>query len=83
MARAPKPRTATPAGLAGPRLVRRSTRPAAAEPTAVSHDQIALHAYWLFLERGCVHGHDLDDWLTAERELLEARSESMAKRVAG
>jgi hypothetical protein len=49
----------------------------------VPHETIALHAYWLFLERGCVHGHDLDDWLTAERELLEPQSTSIARRAAG
>ena len=35
-------------------------------------EAIARRAYELFLERGGAHGHDLDDWLAAERELLEA-----------
>jgi hypothetical protein len=35
-------------------------------------EAIALRAYEMFLERGGEHGHDLDDWLRAERELLEA-----------
>jgi Protein of unknown function (DUF2934) len=30
---------------------------------------IALKAYEAFCLRGCQHGSDLDDWLTAEREL--------------
>ena len=30
---------------------------------------VARRAYDLFLARGCEHGHDLDDWLTAEREM--------------
>ena len=34
-------------------------------------EAIARRAYELFLERGGGHGHDLDDWLQAERELLE------------
>jgi len=34
------------------------------EPTA-----IANRAFGLYLSRGCVNGHDLDDWLQAEREL--------------
>ena len=31
---------------------------------------IACRAFELFLERGAVHGHDLDDWLAAERQLI-------------
>jgi hypothetical protein len=34
------------------------------------HEEIAQLAYEFFLQRGCVHGLDLDDWLLAERELL-------------
>lgn len=34
------------------------------------HDEIAKVAYELYLRRGCVHGHDLDDWLEAERIVL-------------
>jgi hypothetical protein len=30
---------------------------------------IARRAFELYCERGCQHGHDLDDWLQAEREL--------------
>jgi DUF2934 family protein len=30
---------------------------------------IAVRAYELFLQRGCTHGHDWEDWLAAEREL--------------
>jgi hypothetical protein len=33
------------------------------------HDEIARRAYEIFEQRGRVHGHDLDDWLQAEREL--------------
>ena len=32
-------------------------------------DSVARRAFELFLERGGVHGHDLDDWLVAERQL--------------
>ena len=32
------------------------------------HDEIARRAYEIFEERGRVNGHDLDDWLQAERE---------------
>jgi hypothetical protein len=34
------------------------------------HQEIALLAYDYFVQRGYVHGLDLDDWLQAERELL-------------
>lgn len=82
MPRTPKARTA-PVSLPTPRLIRKSSRAAPAPQAMVPHETIALHAYWLFLERGCVHGHDLDDWLTAERELLEPQSTSIARRAAG
>jgi hypothetical protein len=36
-----------------------------------SRGEIARRAYALFLARGCEHGHDLDDWLRAERELKQ------------
>ena len=36
-----------------------------------SREEIRHRAYELHLERGCIHGCDQDDWLQAERELLE------------
>jgi hypothetical protein len=33
-------------------------------------EEIALRAYEIFLARGGEPGHDLDDWLQAELELL-------------
>ena len=33
-------------------------------------ERIAQRAYENFVERGCVHGHDFDDWLNAERDLI-------------
>lgn len=35
----------------------------------VSERDIAARAFELYCERGCDDGHDLDDWLQAEREL--------------
>ncbi len=32
---------------------------------------IAKRAYQLFERRGCAHGFDLDDWIAAEKELLQ------------
>ena len=36
-----------------------------------AHDQIASRAYQIYLERGSQHGHDVDDWLQAEYELMQ------------
>lgn len=40
-----------------------------APPTAVTNRDITRRAYELYLGRGCEHGHDVDDWMQAEREL--------------
>jgi hypothetical protein len=47
----------------------RSTKKRTTAPGQVAHGEVARRAYDLFLARGCEHGHDLDDWLQAEREL--------------
>ncbi len=39
--------------------------------TKPSETQIEERAYELYLERGCEHGRDIEDWLEAERELTE------------
>lgn len=36
-----------------------------------THDQIAARAHQIYLERGGKHGHDRDDWLQAEYELMQ------------
>lgn len=41
----------------------------AAQPTNITHRDVARRAYALYLERGCEHGHDVDDWMQAEDEL--------------
>ncbi len=40
-------------------------------------EAIANRAYELFLARGGQHGHDLDDWLQAEQELLDTMRSHM------
>lgn len=50
----------------------RTVTPPAAQHTAspkVSHDKIAMRAYQKWVQRGCVHGTDQQDWLEAEAEL--------------
>jgi hypothetical protein len=36
---------------------------------SVADTDIARRAYERYCDRGCEDGHDVDDWLTAEREL--------------
>jgi hypothetical protein len=43
-------------------------------------DAIANRAYELFLARGCSHGHDAEDWLAAEQELMDRRQ--VTRRIA-
>lgn len=45
---------------------------------AVRADAIAERAYERFCERGCEHGHDMEDWLLAERDLLPFDAEPVA-----
>ena len=96
MARTPKNvDAATPPDVtpSRPRLVRKSTRPAAVAgpaPLAEPSDaHIAIRAHELFLERGCVHGFDREDWLAAEAELRGSAApaapvkKSARRRAAG
>ena len=39
------------------------------QQAAVTDSDIARRAYELFLARGGEHGHDVEDWVQAEREL--------------
>lgn len=39
------------------------------EKVEVTQQQIAERAYELWLNRGCEHGHDIEDWKQAEDEL--------------
>ena len=58
----------------------RSTRVAVKAPQraqasqVVSYKEIARVAYELFERRGCVHGHDLEDWIEAERVVRKRQS---------
>jgi hypothetical protein len=46
-------------------------------------EEIELRAYQIYVERGGADGHDVDDWLQAERELFGKyqRTEPMAKKA--
>lgn len=50
---------------------------------ALSTDEaVKRRAYELFLERGGAHGQDWNDWFSAERQLLGAKSRGAARRVS-
>jgi hypothetical protein len=38
------------------------------QPTA---EEIAARAYQIYIERGRTNGHDVDDWMQAEYELMQ------------
>jgi len=38
--------------------------------TNAVHDKIRQRAYYLYLQKGCKEGQELEDWLRAEREVL-------------
>jgi DUF2934 family protein len=38
--------------------------------------RVALRAYQLFENRGCVHGRDLEDWFRAELEVLSGQTDT-------
>jgi len=40
-------------------------------PPAITHDRVAQLAHELYLARGDGDGHDLEDWLEAERFLQQ------------
>ena len=46
--------------------------------TRVSAHDVSRRAYELFQERGCEHGHDIEDWLHAEAALLDGNSAGVA-----
>ena len=43
-------------------------------------NQIARRAYFLYLEDGAQHGHDLAHWLQAESELFEERNDAAPRQ---
>lgn len=54
----------------------KKTRAAKSAPT---HEEIALRAYEIYLERGGAPGDALQDWTRAERELLERSNKPKGK----
>jgi Protein of unknown function (DUF2934) len=48
----------------------RSEQPRTTPDPTIVEDQIRLRAYALYEARGREDGHDLDDWLQAEAEIV-------------
>ena len=48
------------------------------QPATVTGRDIARRAYDLYLIRGCEPGHNVEDWLQAERELRGTMSSAAA-----
>jgi hypothetical protein len=46
---------------------------------APTHPEIAARAYQLFVERGRQNGHEMDDWLQAEYELMQLPVHKLAE----
>ncbi len=53
---------------------------AASHKMMVDKEAIAKLAYGFYVQRGCEDGHDLDDWLKAERVLSEQSARSRSFR---
>jgi hypothetical protein len=45
-----------------------------------THDEIAILAYGIYLDRGGSEGGELEDWLEAEKRLLSERVHRLAPR---
>ena len=48
----------------------KTPEPARTQPT---EEEIAVRAYYIYLERGGAESNPTDDWLQAERELTEGQ----------
>jgi len=56
-----------------------ATKKARPTKTAPTHEEIALRAYEIYLERGGAPGDALEDWTRAERELTEKNTKPRGK----
>ena len=45
----------------------------------LTEEIIRIRAYQLFEKRGYEHGHDMEDWLEAEAEIMGRRPEAIAR----
>ena len=49
---------------------------------APTREEIELRAYQIYVERDGAHGQDVEDWLQAERELVEKYGKPVQKTKA-
>ena len=65
------------------RAAKPSTRAKSPGPVQALQVQIAARAHELYVQRGCLDGYHLHDWLQAEREILgnAADSNKSAARI--
>jgi len=52
------------------------------EPTPEILEQIRARAHELFEQRGREEGHDMDDWLQAEAEVIQPQQQTAKTRAA-
>lgn len=55
--------------------VQRPVQTAERNVMATTDERVAQRAFELFLARGGEHGHDVEDWLRAEREVRGAQKQ--------
>lgn len=59
-------------------------RESKSEQARPTHEEIEIRAYEIYIERGRADGHDLENWLQAEQQILarQANPSPMKKRAA-
>lgn len=75
----PKPTRAKKAPSTPRSPSKKATRSTRATRTRVSPEAVAEKAYERYAERGYVHGHDMEDWFVAERELSAGKARGRKK----
>ena len=70
-----RPKAAAPVAGAETATTRRQTKtaPGAAPVAELTHDDIALRAWSIYLQRGASHGQAMSDWLEAKQQLFSER----------
>jgi Protein of unknown function (DUF2934) len=60
----------------------KSKKSAATNGHHPTHEQIALRAYHIYLERGAAPGNEFEDWTRAERELITEAAQKARRKPA-
>ena len=75
----------------GVRMAKTTVRPSPATPKLQTpsyqptRGEIALRAYYIYLQRGGAAGNEVEDWMQAERQLIEEnakRRKAAVKSIA-